>query len=82
MVTYMKLAFTNVSLRHKSACAIQKCLRCKSHHCQISIHLCFLMDLKQSNYYFLSPCILADCLKQRPDISIKRRLFLNDLTLF
>ena len=37
----MKLAFTNVTFRHKSACAIQKWLRFKSHHCQISIYLMF-----------------------------------------
>ena len=48
MITNMKLAFTNVSFRHNSACVIQKWLKIeKDHHSQISIYLVyFLMDLK------------------------------------
>ena len=39
LVRNMKPAFTNVLFRHNSACAIQKWLKFKSHHIQISISL-------------------------------------------
>ena len=55
MVTNMKLSFTNVPLIHNSACVVQNGWDLQK---SLYFHEYFLMDLKLSNYCFLSPVYL------------------------
>ena len=79
MVTNMKLAFTNVPLRHNSACVIQKWLRFKR---VITVRLAYISKIFRNGSklieLFFKSCILVNLFKTRSYIAISKKIILND----